>query len=152
MNSIAIPIRIAKGGLARTENVKEAIDNSLGLLTATPCHSSPADPDYGFIFNNLRFEILNEDEGVVFDSAPGRERLENSRGLYEKKVSGSSKNLNTFASALKEAIERYETRLENVSVSMTYVREERKIYVSVKGNVREDGTPYLYTSVIHVWK
>lgn len=152
MNSIAIPIRIVKGGFARTENVKEAIDNALTLLTTTPCNSSPADPDYGFIFNNLRFEILNEDEGVVFDSAPGRALLENSRGLYEKKVSGSSKNLNTFASALKEAIERYEPRLENVSVSMTYVREERKIYVSVKGNVREDGTPYLYTSIIHVWK
>ena len=101
MNSIAIPLRIVKGGLARTDTAKQAIDNSLALLLSTPCNSSAADPEYGFIFNNLRFEILNENEGVVYDSSPGKGMLEASLGLYDKKVSGSSRNLNTFASALK---------------------------------------------------
>lgn len=152
MNSIAIPLRIVKGGLARTDTAKQAIDNSLALLLSTPCNSSAADPEYGFIFNNLRFEILNENEGVVYDSSPGKGMLEASLGLYDKKVSGSSRNLNTFASALKEAIERYENRLEQVSVTMTYVREERKIYVNIKGTICQDGSPYQYTSVIRVWK
>lgn len=152
MRSIAIPLRIDKGGLSRTENPKAAIDASLGLLMTTPCFSCVADPEFGFIFNNLRFEIFNENEGVVYNSS-GRERLlEGHEGLYEKKISGSSKNLNTFAAELKQTIAVYEPRLDNVTVSMTYIREERKIYVSVKGRIVENEAPYQYTSIINVWK
>ena len=152
MKSISIPLRIEKGGLSRTENLKTAIDASLGLLMTTPCFSSQADPDYGFIFNNLRFEIFNENEGVVFNSS-GRDRLlEARKDLYEKKVSGSSKSLNTFAAELKQTIEKYESRLDNVNVSMTYIREERKIYVTVKGQISQTAAPYQYTSIINVWK
>ena len=67
MRSISIPLQIAKGSLKRTEDPRRAIDNALALLMATPCFSSAADPFYGFIFNNLRFEIFNEHEGVVYD-------------------------------------------------------------------------------------
>ena len=34
---------------------------------------------------------------------------------------------------MKDAVIKYEQRLDNVSVSMTYIREERLIYVTVKG-------------------
>ena len=67
MKSIAIPLRVKKGGLSRIENTKKAIDSALNLLTTTPCLSCLADPQYGFIFNNLRFEIFNESDGVVFN-------------------------------------------------------------------------------------
>ena len=152
MRSIAIPFHVVKGGLARTEDPRQAIDQSLALLMTTPCFSCAADPQYGFIFNNLRFEIVNEKEGVVLDSAHGRDLLESHLGLYEKKISGSSNNLNTFAADLKQTIQRYEPRLSDVSVSMTYMREERKIYVTVKGVLAEDGKPYQYSSIINVWK
>ena len=152
MKSIAIPLRIAKGGLSRTEDPKKAIDSALALLMTTPCYTSVADPQYGFIFNNLRFEIFNENEGVVYNSASRERLMEDRENLYDKKISGSSTNLNTFAAELKQTIEAYEKRLGDVSVSMTYIREERKIYVTVKGRVLETGKPYQYASVINVWK
>lgn len=153
MRSIAIPIRIGKGGLMRTEDPKKAIDEALGLLMTTPCLSCAADPEYGFIFNNLRFEIFNENEGVVYNSSSGKSDLVASvMGLYDKKISGSSSNLNTFAAALKQSIEEYEPRLTNVNVAMTYIREERKIYVNVKGTIEETDAPYQYSTVISVWK
>lgn len=152
MKNISIPLRIAGGTLARTEDPKQAIDNAIGLLMSTPCYSAAADPAYGFIFNNLRFEIFDENEGVVYNSSGSRRLKEGWEGLYDKKISGSSNNLNTFAAELKETIEAYEKRLKNVSVSMTYIREERKIYVTVKGVIAETGKKYLYSTIINVWK
>lgn len=151
MSSIAIPLRLKKGGLERTEDTKKAIDSALQLLLTTPCFSSAADPRYGFIFNNLRFEIFNENEGVVYNSS-SKETLEAVSHLYNKKLSGSSTNINTFASDLKQTIEAYERRLKDVSVSMTYIREDRKIYVTVKAALAENGAKYQYTSIINVWK
>lgn len=150
MKSIAIPLRIGKGGLSRVEDPKQAVDSALSLLTTTPCLSSVAAPRYGFVFNNLRFEIINEKEGVVYNSS-GQELLLMS-GLYQKKVSGSSNNLNTFAAELKHSIETYEKRLRDVAVAMTYIREERKIFLTVKAVLEESGKPYKYESVINVWK
>ena len=152
MRSIAIPLRIGKGGLLRTEDPKRAIDASLALLMTTPCFSCAANPEYGFIFNNLRFEIFNENEGVVYNSADDQDDLESILKLYDKKISGSSSNMNTFASLLKQSIEDNERRLSNITVSMTYVREERKIYVNVKGTIQENGAPYQYSTIIRVWK
>ena len=152
MKNISIPLRISGGALARTDDPKKAIDDSLALLMGTPCFSASADPGYGFIFNNLRFEIFDEGEGVVYNSAASQRLREGRDDLYGKKISGSSNNLNTFAAELKETIETYEKRLGNVAVSMTYVRDERKIYVTVKGVIVETGKKYLYSNIINVWK
>ena len=152
MRSIAIPLQIDKGALTRTEDPKKAIDSALALLMTTPCYSSAADPYYGFVFNNLRFEIFDENEGVVYKSSGTRRFLEGRDGLYDKKISGSSNNLNTFASELKRTIEAYEKRLKDINVSMTYIREERKIYVTVKGVIVETGAKYQYLTIINVWK
>ena len=152
MNSLSIPIQIVKGGLARTQDLKEAVDGALALLLTTPCFSSAADPRYGFIFNNLRFEIFNENEGVVYNSKGVEGILEEGERLYDRKISGSSNNVNTFAAELKSTIETYEKRLDKVSVAMTYIREERKIYITVKGVLAETGAAYQYSSVINVWR
>lgn len=152
MRSITIPLQIVKGGLARTDDLRQSIDSALALLMTTPCFSSAADPQFGFIFNNLRFEIFDENEGVVYNSAASQELANSMARLYGKKISGSSTNLNTFAAELKLTIETYEKRIKDVAVSMTYIRQERKIYISVKGTRVEDNEPYQYTSIINVWK
>lgn len=151
MNSISIPLRVVKGGLARTEDTRAAIDSALALLMTTPCFNSAADPGYGFIFNNLRFEIFNEKEGVVFNSSGLQRLIEGSEGLYDKKISGSSNNLNTFAAELKQTIQNYEKRLQKVDVTMTYNRTARKIIIKVKGEIAATQTPYQYQSIINVW-
>ena len=152
MKSISIPFQIVRHELLKTEDQKQAIDQSLGMLLTTPCYSSMADPHYGFIFNNLRFEIFNEHEGVVYNSSENADIYEGKAGLYDKKISGSSKNLNTFAAELKQTIAVYERRLSNVTVSMTYIREERKIYITIKGMITESETDYQYSTTINVWK
>ena len=152
MRSITIPLHFDKGALSRTDDPKKAIDGALALLMTTPCYSAAADPEYGFIFNNLRFEIFDENEGVVYNSSSSRRFPYGLGGIYDKKISGSSSNLNTFAAELSRTIMDYEPRLQDVAVSMTYVREERKIYVSVKGVIVETEAPYQYSTIINVWK
>lgn len=152
MKSIAIPLKITAKGLDCMEDLGKAIDQSLSMLLMTPCFSSVADPQYGFIFNNMRFEIFNENEGLVYNSSPSPDIFEGVGGLYSKKISGLSKNINTFASELKETITKYEKRIEDVSVSMTYIREEKRIYVTVKGVIKETKADYQYRTTINVWK
>lgn len=152
MRNISIPLRIEKGKLADNADLKSAIDGNINLLLTTACYSSPVDPEFGFIFNNLKFELFNETEGVVYNSSPSNEIFEGKTGMYDKKISGSSRNLNTFASELKTALATYENRVRDVSISMTYVREERIIYINIKGTIIENGEDYSYTTILRVWK
>ena len=136
MRQIAIPLRLSREGFQRTEDLEKSISSSLTLLLQTPCYSCVADSEYGFILRNLRFENFNENDGT----------------LDNVKVSGSSKNANTFASELKDTIVRNEPRLSDVNVTLTYIREEKTIYVSVKGVITDTGKPYQYQTTIRIWK
>lgn len=145
--SILLPLQIEKGQLAQAKNLKEAIDTFIELLLTTPCQSCVADRQFGFIFNNLKFEIFNENEGVIYNSATEEEDLE----LYDKKVSGSSRSVNTFAIELKKAIETYEKRLTNISVTMSYIKNLKKIHVNIEGTLRETNEAYKYTTSLNIW-
>ena len=150
MTSIRLPLQLAAKGLLREESEKSAIDANIYLIITTERFSTPADPQFGFVFNNLRFEMFNENEGVVFDSGD-TDSMSNIQGAYDKKISGSSKSINTFAAELKAAISKYEVRLERVTVSMTYIREERLIYITVKGVIVSTKEEYIYDQTIRVW-
>lgn len=142
MVSLQLPLDIGKDGLARNADLRASVSSFLRLLITTPCGVCAADDGFGFIFNNLMLENFNEADGVVL----GRS------GVYGKKISGTSRNLNTFAAELQDAISRYETRLSDVSVSMVYSREERDIYVTVNATLKESGEEYKYQTTIKVWK
>ena len=145
--SILLPLQIEKGQLTQAKNPKEAIDAFIELLLTTPCQSCVADRQFGFIFNNLKFEIFNENEGVIYNSATEEEDLR----LYDKKISGSSKSLNTFAIELKNSIETYEKRLTNVSVTMSYIKNLKKIHVYIEGTLLETNEAYKYTTSLNIW-
>lgn len=142
MVSLQLPLDIGKDGLARNVDLRASVSSFLRLLITTPYGACAADDGFGFIFNNLMLENFNEADGVVL----GRS------GVYGKKISGNSRNLNTFAAELQDAISRYEIRLSDVSVSMVYSREERDIYVTVNGTLKESGEEYKYQTTIKVWK
>ena len=150
MTSIRIPLQLTRKGLGVNDKQKEAIDAVIYLIITTERFSTPADPGFGFVFNNLRFEMFNENEGVVYDSGD-TDFMSNIQNIYDKKISGSSKSINTFAAELKSAIEKYETRLENIAVSMTYIREERQIYITVKAIIADTKDEYIYNQTIRVW-
>lgn len=145
MTNLCIPLRIDRGRLNRTENLKQAIEQSLNLLLHTATSSFVADPQYGFVFTGLRFEIFNEHEGTVYSDSKEHDPI------YQKKISGSSKNLQTFASELNEAVKRYEPRLSRTAAVMTYLREKRQILVAIRGVIVQTGEPYEYRTVIKVW-
>ena len=140
-----MPLQVNVGAFATYTDVQDSIDAHIELLLTTPVGSCISDPDFGFILNNLRFEIFNENEGVVFNAE------EDHSPLYDKKVSGSSRNINTFAIELKQLIEHYEPRLEDVLVTMSYVREHRKIYITIKGVITYTQTNYNYQTTMRVW-
>ena len=141
-----IPLKVNRGALAAYTRIEDSIDANIKLLLTTPLGSCVSDPNFGFILNNLRFEIFNENEGVVLNSIE-----DDNSERYEKKISGSSRNINTFAIELKQLIEHYEPRIEDVLVTMSYVREHRKIYITVKGQISETEEPYQYQTNIRVW-
>ena len=149
MNGLITPIGIKKGELLQAKSDKEAIDAFMNMLLNSTCGECPIDSDFGFVFNNVRFEIFNEREGVLYNSLPDEDVDEDD--LYTKKISGNSKNINTFATELKTAVERYETRLENVTATMSYVREERKVYVTVTGIIRSTQEKYKYDTILNIW-
>ena len=70
MDSLVSPLEIIMGGISRTDNQKESIDAFLEILLTSACGDCCIDPEFGFIFNNMRFEIFNEREGTIFNSAP----------------------------------------------------------------------------------
>ena len=151
MAFLSIPLKVTKTGLAREEKIKKSLDEALHMLLTTPRNNNVADPKYGFVFNNMRFEIFDEHEGVIYNS--GDTIYENGmQDLYTKKISGSSKNINTFAAELKEVVKQYEKRLDDVSVTMTYIREERLIYITIKGTVILTKEDYVFTYTMRVWK
>ncbi len=151
MAYLSIPLKVTKKGLDREENLKTSIDEALYLLLTSPRYNNVSDPQYGFVFNNMRFEIFDEHEGVVYNSGDTIYEYGN-KGLYNKKISGSSKNMNTFAAELKAVVKQYEKRISNVAVTMTYIREERKIYITVKGIVVKTKEEYVFTYTMKVWK
>ena len=90
MTSISLPLQVGSRGLTREEKLKKSLDASISLILSTPLFSTPADPQFGFVFNNLRFEMFNENEGVVFDSGD-TDTMNNLQGLYVKSRRSSSR-------------------------------------------------------------
>lgn len=148
MNGLVAPLVMTKSGFQQARNMKESIDSFLRLLIGSTCGECCIDPQFGFIFNNMRFEIYNEQQGVIYNSKRDEAEAENS--LYTKKISGNSRNLNTFSSELKSAIEHYEHRLEDVNATMSYVRSERMIYITVTGLIAQTKEKYRYETTLKI--
>ena len=149
MESLVSPLEIVTGSIARTDSLKKSIDAFLEILLTSACGDCCIDPEFGFIFNNMRFEIFNEREGTILNSTT--DDGEDDNDIYSKRVSGNSKNINTFATDLKEVIMKYEQRLTEVAATMSYVRDERKIYITVTGVISDTQEKYKYDTTLKIW-
>ena len=149
MESLVSPLEIVTGSIARTDSLKKSIDAFLEILLTSACGDCCIDPEFGFIFNNMRFEIFNEREGTILNSTT--DDGEDDNDIYSKKVSGNSKNINTFATDLKEVIMKYEQRLTEGAATMSYVRDERKIYITVTGVISDTQEKYKYDTTLKIW-
>ena len=145
---ITIPFTIQRTGIQKVADEKESIRDFLDLLVSTPHGGCAADPEFGFIFKNFRFENFNEDKGVLYSSNPDKELT-----VYRKhKIHGRSVNVNTFAYDLKKSIECYEPRLRQVKVNMEYKTIEKMVVLNISGLVGEKITEKFEHQIkIHVW-
>lgn len=150
MDFLSLPLSVSQGKMVREEDTKRSIDTNVASIIMTPKFSCYADIEYGFVFNNFRFNIFNENEGVVFDSKP-QMLYEYEKGMYDRKISGKSNNFNTFASELNLAISTYEPRLRDVKTSMVYRRDEKRVYITLSGTIISTGEPYNFTTTIKTW-
>ena len=141
MRSLALPLRIENGRFASHEDTKKAIDENISMIISTPVLSSPTDPSLGFVFTNLRFEQVDENEGVVMTDSE----------FFDKKISGNSRNLDTFAFELRNSIVRAERRLSNIKVSTTYIIEERALHITVGGIIKASGEEYSFHTTFAIW-
>lgn len=141
-----IPLQVQKGGIERIDNVKKAIDAFIAMILNTPMGIVPCDPLFGFSLQKRRFEMIDESQGTIFQGQDS-----NNNPDYEKKMSGTSKNIQTFAADLNEAIKQYEPRLANTTVSLTYIKMQKTIVVVVKGMIKETNEEYKYTDTIKLW-
>ncbi len=148
MSYLNLPLAVTGSRLSRVDDVKASIDKHLSLILHTAEGDCRCMPKFGFRFNNLRFEIINERDGVVYDSAPSKTA---NAGLYDKKISGTSTNLNTFAAELLSAIAQYESRLTDITVGMSYLRQEHRIHIVVNAVIAENRTPYKFESDMKIW-
>lgn len=147
MGYLKIPLEISKGRVDTIADEKESIDKYLAMFLNTSKWSVAADPEYGFEFVGLRFEIFDENSGTVYNSDTDSGR----NPLYKKKISGSSKNMDTFASDLNSALREYEPRLRDLTTNMTYIRESKVIIIFIRGTMVKTGKPYEYTNILKVW-
>ena len=146
---LSLPLSISKHRFLRSKSLNEAIIDNLELIISTPVGECVIDPDFGFILNNFRFEIFNEEYGTIYNSKALESDID---AYYNEKLSGTSKNLDTYAAELKSAIENYEKRLKKVSVSLNYVRLDRKIYISILGFRTIDDVEFNYQTSLNTWK
>lgn len=135
--------------------LKPSIDAFIDLLINSGKESFKADHDFGFSFEDYRFEIYNPEVALFHNSQRNQKKdligsIENPIDQY--KIAGSSVNTDTFARDLQKTIVQYEQRLKNVEVNMELVNRGAVLIVSVNGII-DDGydTPYRYLSKIRIW-
>lgn len=145
----SLPLRIEKGsGFRRNQDLSASVKSFIETLVSCPVGSAPANPDFGFVFKNFRFQNFNEDKGVLYTNEPDKEYSE----FYNYKIQGHGVNFNTFAHELKVSIERFEPRLKQVKVRMDYSPVDRRIDIIVSGKTNDNlGDKFEHTIQMHVW-
>ena len=138
MNGFKIPVKMTGRFTKENEpkNVKASIDDFIELIVFSANGSFKADYDFGFVFQNTKFQ--NSDPGDLMDA---------------KKIQGSSINKNNYAYDLKLAIEAYESRIKNVRVMIAYDVLNKKVAIDINGRYEENFTERDYEKNItfYIW-
>lgn len=132
-----------------TDDMKKSVDSFIALLLSSKKHSCIADDDFGFIFENLRYENIDPNRGLFIDNE-NNTILRSS--IYDKKINGTGKNANSFAKEIKNSIEKYEKRLENVEISIDFQQKGKIVCIMINGILCDHrNTPYSYEFKINIW-
>jgi len=154
---IKIPFQINNGTVEIEKDIILSINSFIELIISSTLGSFKPENDFGFIFQNYRFENFDENSGTImnkkWDKVNGREIVSTRLDAnYTKKISDTSRNSNSFAFELKRTIEKYEQRLKNIYVDMKYDSAQEVVTLLITGrlnNVKEND--YKHTISFQVW-
>lgn len=149
MTGFKIPIDFSKGDFYNSnlvendknddsKSILKSIDDFITLLINSPNGSFKPDSRFGFLLKNRRFENVDSN-----DEIQGR------------KIGGGSDDNNYYATCLKEAIERFETRLEKdlKEVTIGFNNEhhpQRNIHI--EGKLKDINKEYKKDISFYIWK
>ena len=133
------------GSVEQETDIKKSVDRFIDLLIATPMGHFKADPDFGFVFKNFRFENFDEKKRtIVYRKADDP--------MNDYKITGTSKNPKNFAYALKRNIEMYEPRMEVSEVTMDYDSKKHNVKLLISGQIKGDKMlKYSHEVNFYVW-
>lgn len=142
---VKLPFRIHNGNINQEADINKSVDAFIDLIVATQLGQFKADPNFGFIFKNHRFENFDEKKGTLASYG-----LDNSIGNF--KITETSKNPNSFAASLKKNIEMYECRLVVNEVKMDYNAKKHNVKLLILGQIKGDKLqPYSHEINFYVW-
>lgn len=142
---VKIPFQIVNGTVEQETDIKKSVDRFVDLLIATPKGHFKADPDFGFVFKNFRFENFDEKRRTIAYRKADEP-------MNDYKITGSSKNPKNFAYALKRNIEMYEPRMEVSEVTMDYDSKKHNVKLLISGLIKGDKTQiYSHEVNFYVW-
>lgn len=143
--SIKIPFQIVNGNVEQETDLKKSVNQFLDMLVSTAIGQFKADPDFGFVFKNFRFENFDEKQRTVAN-------MRDDELLNGYKITGSSKNPKNFAYMLKRNVEQYEPRLTISEVTMDYSAQKHNVRLLVSGQFKTDKQQaYSHAISFHVW-
>ncbi|MDR2010204.1 MAG: hypothetical protein LBQ22_06960 [Bacteroidales bacterium] len=140
MSGFKIPLKISTDNIYQgslSNDVEQAITDFIKLLISSSNKSFKPDRGFGFSLKNCRFE--NSDK--------------NSK-ISNKKLNEKSFNDNCFARDLKDALEKYESRLKNPVVEMVFNNENQEVSIIISGNFKtktQNKNPYKQEFKFHIW-
>jgi hypothetical protein len=117
------------------KNVEESIADFIMLLVNSPNGSFKPDFSFGFSLKNYRFENTDSEDKI-----------------NQRKIEGKSDNVNNYAIDLKEAIKRFETRLQSPEVKIEFDKKQSEVSVFISGTLINTRKEYNQELKFHIWK
>jgi hypothetical protein len=130
--------KLYETNLVKGNDIESAINDFINLIIDSPNGSFKPDLDFGFSLKNSRFENATE---------PGK-------GVYEingKNIKCKSKDQDSYAFSLTEAIKKFEPRLINPQVTEDFNKSNSEVLLSISG-LLQSGEKYEQKIKFYIWK
>jgi len=124
-----------KGNESDEKSMEKSIANFVALLVNSPNGSFKPDYQFGFSLKNYRFENTDSEDKI-----------------NQRKIEGRSDNVNNYAIDLKEAIRRFETRLQNPEVKIEFNKKQSEVTIFIAGTLANTKKEYQQEIKFHIWK
>jgi len=117
------------------KNIEKSITNFITLLVNSPNGSFKPDFSFGFSLKNYRFENTDSEDKI-----------------NQRKIEGKSDNVNNYAIDLKEAIKRFETRLQYPEVRIDFDKKQSEVTIYISGILTNTKKEYNQEIKFYIWK